>query len=118
MTPLSKHVSCHSASRCGLANISSPAQEISPSLNICHNVLHNCGRLFFIFYSRGNERSLYFNWDLLKGNAIFRKEKKNKIANANVAPVLPDENCLPGAYTKKSFLAVPLSLNFKLLKPC
>lgn len=58
------------------------------------------------------------NRDSLKGNAIFRKEKKNKIVNTNMAPVPPDENCLPGAYTKKSFLAVPLSLNFKLLKSC
>lgn len=88
MTPLSKHVSCHSASRCGLANISSPAQEISPSLNICHNVLHNCGRLFFIFYSRGNERSLYFNWDSLKGECHLqeRKEKQDSKRKCGACP--------------------------------
>lgn len=88
MTPLSKHVSCHSASRCGLANISSPAQEISPSLNICHNVLHNCGRLFFIFYSQGNERSLYFNWDLLKGECHLqeRKEKQDSKRKCGACP--------------------------------
>lgn len=74
---------------------------------------------YFLFFIHKEMSAVFIStgtrW---KGNAIFRKEKKNKIANANVAPVLPDENCLPGAYTKKSFLAVPLSLNFKLLKPC